>query len=39
MTAPALELRGLTKRFGEMTAVDRVDLVVPRSSVVALVGE
>jgi oligopeptide/dipeptide ABC transporter ATP-binding protein len=39
MTAPALELRGLTKRFGEITAVDRVDLVVPRNSVVALVGE
>jgi peptide/nickel transport system ATP-binding protein len=39
MTAPALELRQVTKRFGSHAAVDRVDLVVPRNSVVALVGE
>ena len=36
--APALELAGLTKRFGETTAVDRVDLVVSRGSVVGLIG-
>jgi ABC-type microcin C transport system duplicated ATPase subunit YejF len=51
MTAPALELRQLTKRFpmrgsgifskqnGEHTAVNKVDLVLPRNKVVALVGE
>jgi len=39
MTAPALELRQLTKRFGDAAAVDHVDLVVPNNSVVALVGE
>ena len=39
MTAPALELKQLTKRFGEKLVVDRVDLTVPRNSVVALVGE
>jgi ABC-type microcin C transport system duplicated ATPase subunit YejF len=39
MTAPALELRQVVKRFGNHAAVDRVDLVVPRNSVVALVGE
>jgi len=39
MTTPALELRQITKRFGNHAAVDRVDLVVPHNSVVALVGE
>ena len=39
MTAPALELKGITKRFGGHAAVDRVDLAVPRNKVVALVGE
>ena len=39
MTAPALELKQLTKRFGDKLVVDRVDLTVPRNSVVALVGE
>ena len=37
--APALELIGLTKRFGANAAVDGVDLTVPRNRVVALVGE
>ena len=37
--APALELTGLTKRFGANVAVDGVDLTVPRNRVVALVGE
>ena len=36
---PALEMKGLTKRFGAHVAVDRVDLTVPRNRVVALVGE
>ncbi|MBI4921289.1 MAG: ABC transporter ATP-binding protein [Devosia nanyangense] len=39
MTAAALELRQVTKRFGDQAAVDRVDLVVPHNKVVALVGE
>lgn len=38
--APESELRltGLAKRFGELRAIDGVDLVVPRGSFVALVG-
>ena len=39
MTTPALELKGITKRYGNQLAVDRVDLTVPRNQVVALVGE
>ncbi len=35
---PALELRGLTKRFGARTAVDGIDLDVPRGSFYGLVG-
>ncbi|CRK57853.1 Branched-chain amino acid transport ATP-binding protein LivG (TC 3.A.1.4.1) [Alloactinosynnema sp. L-07] len=35
---PALEVSGITVRFGALTAVDGVDLVVPRGSVVGLVG-
>lgn len=40
MAAPqiALSLRGLTKRFGAMTAVDDLDLDVPRGSFYGLVG-
>jgi ABC-2 type transport system ATP-binding protein len=34
----ALRLRGLTKRFGETTAVDNLDLDVPRGSFYGLVG-
>ncbi|SDP09011.1 ABC-2 type transport system ATP-binding protein [Pedococcus dokdonensis] len=34
----ALLLRGLTKRFGDTTAVDRLDLDVPRGSFYGLVG-
>ena len=34
----ALRLRGLTKRFGATTAVDRLDLDVPRGSFYGLVG-
>jgi ABC-2 type transport system ATP-binding protein len=36
--APALRLRGLTRRFGPTTAVDRLDLDVPRGSFYGLVG-
>jgi ABC-2 type transport system ATP-binding protein len=35
---PAIEAQGLTKRFGDFTAVDALDLHVPTGSVVALLG-
>jgi spermidine/putrescine ABC transporter ATP-binding subunit len=35
---PALELRGLTKRFGSTVAVDRVDLTVAPGEFVTLLG-
>jgi osmoprotectant transport system ATP-binding protein len=34
----AISLRGVTRRFGGMTAVDAVDLDIPSASFVALVG-
>lgn len=37
-TEPAIELHGLTKRFGARTAVDDVSLRIPRGSVYGLVG-
>src|SRR5215210_6233852 len=39
MTNAALELKQVGKRYSELAVVDRVDLTVPRNSVVALVGE
>ncbi|SHF76552.1 ribose transport system ATP-binding protein [Kaistia soli DSM 19436] len=41
MTAPppALELRAVTKRYGTVTALGGVDLVLPRHGVLGLVGE
>jgi ABC-2 type transport system ATP-binding protein len=36
--APIIETRGLTRRFGELTAVDRVDLTVMRGEIFGLVG-
>jgi ABC-2 type transport system ATP-binding protein len=36
--APALQLEGLLKRFGDTTAVDHIDLTVPRGSFFGLVG-
>lgn len=36
--APAIELVGLTKRFGAQTAVDGIDLTVPRGQILALLG-
>src|SRR5919204_239604 len=39
MTAPlAISLRGVTKRFGEITAVDGLDLDVPLGTCVGLLG-
>ena len=35
---PALQLTGLLKRFGDKTAVDHIDLTVPRGSFFGLVG-
>ena len=35
---PALEARGLTKRFGGITVVNGVDLVVPKGKIVGLIG-
>ena len=36
--APAFQLTGLTKQFGDFTAVDHVDLTVPTGSFYGLVG-
>jgi ABC-2 type transport system ATP-binding protein len=35
---PAIEARGLTKRFGTILALDRLELVVPRGSIFGLLG-
>ncbi|MEV0131179.1 ABC transporter ATP-binding protein [Dactylosporangium sp. NPDC050688] len=35
----ALEIRGLTKRFGDKVAVDGIDLAVPRGSFYGIVGQ
>ncbi|WP_232666332.1 branched-chain amino acid ABC transporter ATP-binding protein/permease [Pseudonocardia sp. TRM90224] len=35
---PLLEVRGVTKRFGGLVAVDNADLTVPRGSITALIG-
>ncbi len=38
MTAPALELCGVVKRYGRLTALDGLDLTVPRGALFGLVG-
>lgn len=38
-TSPAVELRGLTKRFGNVLANDRINLRVERGSIHGIVGE
>src|SRR3984893_7164173 len=37
-SAPAIETRGLTKRFGTRTPVDGVDLLVPRACAFGFLG-
>lgn len=37
-TLPVVETRDLTKRFGDLTALDGVDLAVPERSIVGFVG-
>lgn len=39
MAAPAIELRGISKRFGPVVANDRVDLVVEAGTIHGIVGE
>ncbi len=36
--APILEVRGLTKRFGGVVALNAIDLVVPRGAIIGLIG-
>lgn len=38
MTTPLLEVRGLTKRFGGLTAVDAVSFEVPAGRIVGVIG-
>lgn len=38
VTVPAIEVRGLTKRYGDLVAVDDLDLVVPAGGVFGLIG-
>ena len=33
-----VELKGVTKRFGKVTAVDRIGLAIPKGEFVALLG-
>jgi len=37
-STPAIEARGLTKRFGPILALDGLDLIVPRGSIFGLLG-
>ena len=38
MTTPLLELKGISKSFGATQAVNNVDLVVPRGSLIVVLG-
>jgi len=38
MTTPAIQVRGLSKRFGDVSAVDHIDFEVPTGSVCCLLG-
>jgi ABC-type multidrug transport system ATPase subunit len=35
---PAIKITGLTKRFGQITAVDHLDLEVPAGSIFGFLG-
>ena len=35
---PAISARGLTRRFGTLTAVDHVDLTIPRAQIYGFLG-
>jgi len=35
---PTIEVRGMTKRFGELTAVDHVDLTVAAGEIYGFLG-
>jgi ABC-2 type transport system ATP-binding protein len=37
-SAPAIETENLTRRFGELTAVDRLNLIVPRGVIFGFIG-
>jgi ABC-2 type transport system ATP-binding protein len=37
-TSPAIETRGLTRRFGQATAVDGIDLAIPRGRIYGFLG-
>ena len=37
-SSTAIEVRGLTKRYGDVQALDGIDLVVPRGTVFGLLG-
>jgi ABC-2 type transport system ATP-binding protein len=36
--SPAIDVRGLTKKFGERTVVDRIDIQVPRGRICGFLG-
>lgn len=38
MSAPLVEVRGVTKRFGGVTAVDHVDFDIPMGDIVGIIG-
>ena len=38
MAAPAIEVEGLVKRFGDLVAVDGIDLAVPTGTCLGLLG-
>ena len=37
-TTTAIELRAVTKTFGSLTAVDRLDLAIPRGALYGFIG-
>ena len=39
MATPALQLAGLTRRFGGVVAVDNISVTIPKGEIVGLVGD